>query len=82
MCCLLVYLSLSLSRSWSRSLAVYLFLSLSLSRSLSLSNHIVGGVDICAMLQQRLHHVQVPFPAREDKSSQALDETRREKNAH
>ncbi len=77
---MLVYLSLSLSRSWSRSLAVYLFVSLSLS--LSLSNLIAGGVDICAMLQQRLHHVQVSFGARVDKCRVALDETRKEKNAH
>ncbi len=81
---MLVYLSLSLSRSWSHSLAVYLFVSLSLSPSLplSLSNILVGGVDICAMLQQRLHHVQVSFAARPDKSRPALDETRKEKNAH
>ncbi len=75
---MLVYLFLSLSRSWSRSLAV----SLSLSLSLSLSNIIGGGVDICTMLQQRLHHVEFTFPAREDKSREALDETRKEKNAH
>ncbi len=74
----LAYLSLSLSRSWSRSLAVYLFLSL----SLSLSNPLVGGVDICAMLQQGSHQVHVPFAARDDKSRRALDETRKEKNAH
>ncbi len=75
---MLAYLSLSLSRSWSRSLAVYLFLSL----SLSLSHVIGGGVDICAMLQQRLHHVHVPVVARVHKSRPALDETRKEKNAH
>ena len=76
----IVYLSLSLSRSWSRSLAVFLYLSLSLS--LSLSDLIGGGVDICAMLQQRLHNVQVPLLARVYKSRVALDETRKEKNAH
>ena len=74
----LAYLSLSLSRSWSRPLAVYLFLFL----SLSLSDQIVSGVDICAMLQQGSHHVYVPFGARGDKSRRALDETRKEKNAH
>jgi hypothetical protein len=79
---MLVYLSLSLSRSWSRSLAVYLFLSLSHTHTHTHTHIIVGGVDICAMLQQRLHHVQVPFLAREDKSRRALDETRKEKNAH
>jgi hypothetical protein len=77
---MLVYLSLSLSRSWSRSLTAYLFVSLSLC--ISRSNLIVGGVDVCAMLQQRSHHVYVPLHAREHKSRVALYETRKEKNAH
>jgi hypothetical protein len=34
------------------------------------------------MLQQGLHNVQVPVAARPDKSRVALDETRKEKNAH
>jgi hypothetical protein len=34
------------------------------------------------MLQQGLHHVHVPVGARVYKSRVALDETRKEKNAH
>ena len=71
---ILVYLSLSLSRSWSRSLAVHLFVSLSLPLplSLSLSDLLSSGVHICAVLHQGLHHVEVPFVARDDKSRRAL----------
>ncbi len=71
-----VYLSLSLSLDLAPSL------STSLSLCLSLSDRIAGGVDICVMLQQGSHHVQVPFVAREHKSRPALDEMRKEKNAH
>ena len=75
-------LALALLISPPRCLPLCLSLALALSLSLSLSNLIVGGVDICAMLQQRLHHVYVPFEARPDKSREPLDETRKEKNAH
>ncbi len=68
------------------SLALALLISLPRCLPLSLSHThthiIVGGVDICAMLQQRLHHVYVPVVARVHKSRSALDETRKEKNAH
>ena len=79
---LYVSLPLTLALALLISLPRCLLLSLSLSLSHTHTHLIVGGVDICAMLQQRLHHVHVPFPAREDKSRVALDETRKEKNAH
>ena len=79
---LFISLPLSLALALLISLPRCLPPSLSLSLSLALSHIIVGGVDICAMLQQRLHHVYVPFLTREDKSRPALDETRKEKNAH
>jgi hypothetical protein len=77
-----ISLPLSLALALLISLPRCLPLSLSLSVSLSLSHIIVGGVDICATLQQRLHHVYVPVVARVHKSRSALDETRKEKNAH
>ncbi len=82
--CDVLYLSTSLSRSRALDLAssLSLSLSLSLSHTHTHTHIIVGGVDICAMLQQRLHHVQVPVVAREGKSREPLDETRKEKNAH
>ncbi len=73
---LLISLLISLPRCLPLSLSLYL------SLSLSLSDLFVGGVDICAMLQQRLHHVEFPVDARPHKSRRALDETRKEKNAH
>ncbi len=77
-----ICLPLSLTLALLISLPHCLPLSLSLSLCLSLSNRIVGGVDICAPLQQGSHHVEVPFLARDYKSRHALDETRKEKNAH
>jgi hypothetical protein len=53
-------------------LSTSLSLFLSLALSLSHTHIIVGGVDICAMLQQGLHHVQVPFVARDYKCRRAL----------
>ncbi len=78
----MLFISLPLSLALALLISLPRCLPLSLSLSLSLSNIIVGGVDICAMLQQRLHHVYVPVVARADKSCHALDETRKEKNAH
>jgi hypothetical protein len=85
---MVIYLSTSLSRSraldlapsQSTSFSHSLFVSLSLSHTHT--HIIVGGVDICAMLHQGSQHVEVPFLAREGKSRPALDETRKEKNAH
>jgi hypothetical protein len=81
-------LSLSLTLDLAPSLSTFLFLCLSLSLchhlvdSGSLSDLIVGGVDICAPLQQGAHHLEVPVLARPHKSRVPLDETTKEKNAH
>ncbi len=78
----MLYVSLPLSLALALLISLPRCLSLSLCLSLSISNIIGGGVDICAMLQQGLHHVEVPLHAREGKSRAALDATRKEKNAH
>jgi hypothetical protein len=78
----MLFISLPLSLALALLISLPRCLPLCLSLFLSLSNLSGGGVDICAMLQQRSHHVYVPVDARVHKSRPALHETRKEKNAH
>jgi hypothetical protein len=79
----MLYVSLPLSLALALLISIPRCLPLSLCLFVSLSlSHICGGGDICAMLQQGSHHFVVPVDARPDKSRPALDETRKEKNAH
>ena len=68
----MLFISLPLSLALALLISLPRCLPLSLSLSLSLSNLIADGVDICAMLQQRLHHVYVPVMAGDGEGSRAL----------